>query len=182
MGKMAYCCLVFHPKSTFLTSDYLNILLLKIIGFCRKIRNFADIMGRILAIDYGFKRCGIAVTDESRIIATPLDTIEKHKLLEFLEKYISTNTVDIIVMGLPVDMKGKESEVEPEIRGFLKKLGKQFPTIPIERYDERFTSRMAFQSLIDAGATKSQRREKGNIDKVSAAIILQSFMQYRQKQ
>lgn len=139
-------------------------------------------MGRILAIDYGFKRCGIAVTDESRIIATPLDTIEKHKLLEFLEKYISSHQVDIIVVGQPVDMKGNESEVEPEIRGFLKKLAKQFPGKLVERYDERFTSKMALQTLIDAGATKSQRREKGNIDKVSAAIILQSFMQYRQKQ
>lgn len=139
-------------------------------------------MGRILAIDYGYKRCGIAVTDENRIIATPLETVEKYLLLSFIEKYLLKNTVDIFVIGQPIDMKGNASEVEPEIRGFIKKLRKQFPDIPVERYDERFTSRLALQSLIDAGATKSQRKEKGTIDKVSAAIILQSYMQYRQNE
>lgn len=135
-------------------------------------------MGRILAIDYGSKRCGIAVTDELRMIASPLEMIASHQLIDFLKKYLKENTVDIIVIGEPRDMRGNASESEKFIIPFIKKLIKTFPNTTIDRFDERFTSKLALQSMIDAGSKKSDRRNKGNIDKVSAAIILQDYLQY----
>ncbi len=136
-------------------------------------------MGRILAIDYGSKRCGIAVTDELRLIASPLDTVPATSLLDFLKKYCTQNKVDIIVFGKPVDMSGKASDSEKQITPFINQLKKAMPDMPIDRWDERFTSKMALQAMIDAGSKKSDRREKGNIDKVSAAIILQDYLTYK---
>lgn len=135
-------------------------------------------MGRILAIDYGLKRCGIAVSDEMRIIASPLEAVPTHTLLVYLKTYCETHTVDIIVVGKPLAMDGSASETERFIKQFVNQLKKAFPLMQIDRYDERFTSRMALQAMIDAGSKKSERREKGNIDKVSAAIILQDYMNY----
>ncbi|PLW91761.1 MAG: Holliday junction resolvase RuvX [Marinilabiliales bacterium] len=139
-------------------------------------------MGRIMAIDYGRKRCGIAVTDEERIIASPLDTVQTHLLPEFLLKYFSDNNVDIVVLGEPVDMRGEVSESERYIKPFINRFIKMFPMVKLDRFDERFTSKMALQAMIDAGSKKSDRREKGNIDKVSAAIILQDYLQYGMKE
>jgi len=131
-----------------------------------------------MAIDYGRKRCGIAVTDEERIIATPLDTVQAHLLPDFLSRYFRDNKVDIVVLGEPVDMKGAVSESEKYIVPFMNRFRKMFPDIKLDRFDERFTSKMALQAMIDAGSKKSDRRNKGNIDKVSAAIILQDYLQY----
>jgi putative Holliday junction resolvase len=142
---------------------------------------FAVAMGRIMAIDYGRKRCGIAVTDELRMIASPYDTVLAHQLEDFLKKYFSENLVDIVVIGLPVDMKGDASESEKYIQPFLNRFKKLFPEKKLERFDERFTSKMALQAMITAGSKKSDRRDKGNIDKVSAAIILQDYLQYAMK-
>jgi len=132
-----------------------------------------------MAIDYGSKRCGIAVTDELRMIASPLDTVPGTGLLEFLKKYCTQNNVDVIVFGKPVDMSGKPSDSEKQITSFINQLKKAMPDMPIDRWDERFTSKMALQAMIDAGSKKSERREKGNIDKVSAAIILQDYLTYK---
>lgn len=138
-------------------------------------------MGRIMAIDYGRKRCGIAVTDELRIIASPYDTVSTHLLEDFLKKYFSENEVDIVVLGEPVDMKGLASEAEKYIKPFMNRFKKLFPSMKLDRFDERFTSKMALQAMIDAGSKKSERRNKGNIDKVSAAIILQDYLQFALK-
>ena len=136
-------------------------------------------MGRIMAIDYGSKRCGIAVTDELRMIASPLDTVPGTALLAFLQKYCSQNKVDVIVFGKPTDMSGKPSDSEKQITPFINQLRKAMPDMQIDRWDERFTSKMALQAMIDAGSKKSDRREKGNIDKVSAAIILQDYLNFK---
>ncbi|MDX9931855.1 MAG: Holliday junction resolvase RuvX [Bacteroidales bacterium] len=136
-------------------------------------------MGRIIAIDYGSKRCGIAVTDELRMIASPLDTVSGTALLAFLQNYCSQNKVDVIVFGKPTDMSGKPSESEKQITPFINQLKKAMPEMQIDRWDERFTSKMALQAMIAAGSKKSDRREKGNIDKVSAAIILQDYLTFK---
>lgn len=136
-------------------------------------------MGRIMAIDFGTKRCGIAITDEQRIIATPLTTIPASELVDFIQKYCEKNNLDIIVFGKPVDMLGKPSESEKQMIPYINRLKKLMPQIAIERWDERFTSKMALQAMIDAGSKKSERREKGNIDKISATIILQDYMNYK---
>ena len=107
-----------------------------------------------MAIDYGRKRCGIAVTDEARIIASPLETVKTHILPEFLLEYFSENDVDIVVLGEPVDMKGEASESERYIKPFISRFIKMFPMIKLDRYDERFTSKMALQAMIDAGSKK----------------------------
>jgi len=132
-----------------------------------------------MAIDYGSKRCGIAVTDELRLIASPLETVPATGLLEFLKKYCAQNKVDILVFGKPTDMSGKPSDSEKQITPFINQLKKAMPDMQIDRWDERFTSKMALQAMIDAGSKKSDRREKGNIDKVSAAIILQDYLTYK---
>ena len=138
-------------------------------------------MGRILAIDYGSKRCGIAVTDELRIIASPLDTVHGKDLIDFLKNYCSQNKVDVIVFGKPVDMSGKPSETEKQIIPVINQIKKVIPEIEIDRWDERFTSKMATKAMIEAGSKKSDRKIKGNIDKVNAAIILQDYLTYKIK-
>jgi len=133
-------------------------------------------MGRILAIDYGTKRTGLAVTDEMQIIASGLITVETKDLLSFLENYIATENVEKFVIGLPKQMDNTASESEVYIQKFLEKLVKSIPHIPIERVDERFTSKMAFQTMIDSGLKKKQRKNKALVDEISATLILQSYL------
>lgn len=136
-------------------------------------------MGQILAIDYGKARCGIAVTDDMRIIASGLDTVQTTVLIEFLTKYFTENKVDEVVVGLPTDLKGNVSEVETDILKFIGEFQKEFPGITVHRFDERFTSKMASFFISQSGKSKKKRQEKGLIDKVSATIILQNFLEQR---
>lgn len=136
-------------------------------------------MGQILAIDYGKARCGIAVTDDMRIIATALQTVETKFLMEFLKKYFSENKVEDIVVGLPTDLRGNLSEIETDILKFIESFKTEFPEIAVHRLDERFTSKMASFFISQSGKSKKQRQEKGLIDKVSATIILQNFLEQR---
>lgn len=133
-------------------------------------------MPRILAIDYGLKRVGIAVTDALQIIATPLETIATPKILEFLKEYIFTETVECFVIGEPKKLDNTEADILQAIQNFADKLQILFPDILIEWQDERFTSSIARKSLLASGYKKSQRRDKTLIDKLSANIILTDFM------
>ena len=133
-------------------------------------------MGRIIALDYGRKRTGIAVTDELQIIASGLTTVETKDVFSFLKKYIASERIDVFVVGEPKQMDNTPSESEELIKKFLIQLQKYFPNIPIERVDERFTSKMAFQSMIDAGLKKKKRQNKALIDEISATLILQNYL------
>ena len=133
-------------------------------------------MARILAIDYGEKRTGIAVTDELQIIASGLITVKTDKLIKFLIDYTNKEQVELFIVGLPKQMNNSDSESEKHILSFLKQLKKSLPKIPIKRIDERFTSKIAFQTMIDSGLKKKQRRNKGLVDEISATIILQSYL------
>ena len=133
-------------------------------------------MGRILAIDYGTKRTGLAVTDEMQIIASGLTTVDTKALIVFLKNYITSENVEKFVVGLPKQMNNTASESEVYIQKFLQKLTNSIPDIPVERVDERFTSKMAFQSMIDSGLKKKQRQNKALIDEISATLILQSYL------
>ncbi|MDG1393958.1 MAG: Holliday junction resolvase RuvX [Flavobacteriaceae bacterium] len=133
-------------------------------------------MGRLLAIDYGSKRTGIAVTDEMQIIASGLTTVETKTLILFLKTYCEKESVELFLIGLPKQMNNELSESEPLILKFIQTLKKQIPQIPIERVDERFTSKMAFQTMIDSGLNKKQRKNKAMVDEISATLILQSYL------
>ena len=133
-------------------------------------------MGRIMAIDYGIKRTGLAVTDPLGIIASGLDTVETPKLMSYIEAYSRRETVDRFVVGDARHMDNTPSESARYIEPFVIALKKKFPDIPVERVDERFTSKIAFQSMIDRGMSKKKRRDKAIIDTVSAVLILQSYM------
>lgn len=133
-------------------------------------------MGRILAIDFGKVRTGIAVTDELQIIASGLTTVATEQLIPFLKDYASREPIDLFLVGKPKQMDNSDSESEALIIPFLKKLSETLPHIPIERVDERFTSKMAVKTMIDSGLKKKQRRNKGLIDEISATIILQSYL------
>lgn len=133
-------------------------------------------MGRILAIDYGNKRTGIAVTDPFRIIASGLITVETKSLFKFIEDYLSKEDVDIIVVGEPKQMDYTDSEIAPRINVFVENLKTIYPNIKIDRVDERFTSKMAFQTMIDSGLSKLQRRNKALVDEIAATIMLQSYL------
>ncbi|MFL0353795.1 Holliday junction resolvase RuvX [Xanthomarina sp. GH4-25] len=133
-------------------------------------------MGRILAIDFGKVRTGIAVTDEMQIIASGLETVATKELIAFLKSYIATENVELFVVGEPKQMNNEPSESEALIIPFLEKLKKAIPTIPIERVDERFTSKMAFQTMIDSGLSKKKRKNKALVDEISATLILQSYL------
>lgn len=137
-------------------------------------------MGRILGIDYGLKRTGIAVTDEMQIIASGLTTVPTKELILFLKDYTSKENVDLFVIGEPKQMNNTPSESEKLITGFLKDLKKEIPKIPIQRVDERFTSKMAFQTMIDGGLKKKQRQNKALVDEISATLILQSYLYSKQ--
>ncbi len=134
-------------------------------------------MGRILAIDYGIKRTGLAVTDELRLIATALGTVETPNLLSYLGDYCQREQVDFFVVGEAKHLDNTPAESAPLIEAFVEKLHQSFPEKEIARMDERFTSKMAFQAMIDGGLGKKQRRNKGTIDSVSAVLILQNYMQ-----
>lgn len=133
-------------------------------------------MSRILAIDYGKVRTGIAVTDELQIIASGLTTVATSDLISFLTTYTQKENVSLFLVGLPKQMDNSDSESEALIIPFLEKLQKQFPQIPMQRVDERFTSKMAFQTMLDGGMKKKQRQNKELIDEISATIILQSYL------
>lgn len=133
-------------------------------------------MGRILAIDYGTKRTGIAITDELRLIASGLTTVETYKLMPFLQKYILEENVDLILVGEPTQKDGSPSDVEIHIKKFLEFFAKSFPQKEVIRVDERYTSKMAFQTMIDSGLKKKQRRNKELLDEISATIILQNYL------
>jgi len=133
-------------------------------------------MARILAIDFGTKRTGIAVTDELQIIASGLTTVDTKGLLQFLKTYTSDEDVELFLVGEPKQMDNSASESEIHILPFIARLEKTFPNIPIKRVDERFTSKMAFQTMIDSGLKKKQRKNKALIDEISATLILQSYL------
>lgn len=137
-------------------------------------------MGRILAIDYGQKRVGLAVTDELKIIANALTTVHSKDVISFLKDYISKEKLELFVIGEPKQMNNSPSESAKFVEIFIKKLKKEFPEIPIKKFDERFTSKIAFQSMIDSGLKKKDRRNKEIIDRVSATLILQSYLEANQ--
>jgi putative Holliday junction resolvase len=136
-------------------------------------------MGRILSIDYGRKRTGLAVTDELQIIATPVGTFASSELIAVLKRYVAENPVERFVVGEPRDLMNRPSEAEQYIAPFLRLLEKEFPGIPIERVDERFTSKMAARTIAESGLRKNDRRNKALVDQVSATIILQSYLEMR---
>ncbi len=133
-------------------------------------------MARILAFDYGEKRIGIAITDELQIIASGLTTIETKKIFSFLTDYMQKENVELFIVGEPKQMNNSASESEYLIKIFIEKLSTTFPKTPIRRIDERFTSKLAFQSMIDSGLKKKQRQNKSLIDEISATLILQSYL------
>ena len=133
-------------------------------------------MARILAIDFGEKRTGLAVTDELQIIASGLTTVATKNLLSFIKDYIKKESVELFIVGKPSQMNNLDSESEKHILPFLKSLNNSIPNIPIISIDERFTSKMAFQTMIDSGLNKKQRRNKALVDEISATIILQSYL------
>lgn len=134
-------------------------------------------MGRILAIDYGAKRIGLAVTDPLQMIANPLDTISTDEILDYLKKYVNQEEVDIIVVGMPTHRDGSDTHVTSEVRRFMQILTKEFPAISLRQEDERFTSKLAQNAMVMGGMKKKQRQKKGNVDRISAVIILQSFLE-----
>ncbi|MFK7814190.1 MAG: Holliday junction resolvase RuvX [Maribacter sp.] len=133
-------------------------------------------MGRIVALDYGKKRTGIAVTDELQLIASGLTTVSTHELLDFLKKYVSDERVVRFVVGEPRQMNNTPSESEIFIAPFLSRLKKAFPEVPVVREDERFTSKLALRTMIDSGLSKKQRKDKALVDEISATIILQAHL------
>ncbi len=134
-------------------------------------------MPRILAIDYGTKRVGLAVTDPLKIIASALETVHSKDVIVFLKTYLEIEEVEAFVVGMPVNLDGEDTNNTSHVKGFVKNLQKTFPDIPVHLHDERFTSKIALQAMILSGYSKKDRREKGNIDKISAVIILQSYME-----
>lgn len=134
-------------------------------------------MGRLLAIDYGTKRTGIAVSDTLKIIANGLTTVSTHILLNYLKSYLSKEDVERIIVGLPKQMNNEYSDNMKHIRPFVKKLEELFPAIPVELFDERFTSSLAQKAILDAGLKKKDRQNKALVDEVSATIILQGYME-----
>jgi putative Holliday junction resolvase len=133
-------------------------------------------MGRIIGIDYGTKRIGLAVTDPLQIFASPLDTVRPEEFYNFIGNYLKTETIDAFVIGYPVQMNNQPSQSVNQINPFIKKLKRTFPDKQIHLVDERFTSKMALQTMIDGGVRKNDRRDKSLVDKISASIILQSFL------
>ncbi|HHU46916.1 MAG TPA: Holliday junction resolvase RuvX [Bacteroidales bacterium] len=134
-------------------------------------------MGRVLAIDYGQKRVGFAVSDPDKIIAQGLDTVHVTQAFDFIQNYISIEQVETIVVGNPKRLDNTQSESARFIEPFVNRLKKAFPSIPIVRIDERFTSKIAFQTMLDGGLKKKERQNKALVDKISATVILQSYLQ-----
>ena len=134
-------------------------------------------MARILCIDYGLKRTGIAVTDPLQIIATGLTTVDSKELLSFLKKYFLQEVVELIVIGDPKNLDDSDTHATPLVKEIIMKLEKEFPQIPIKKVDERFTSKMAKQAMIDMGMKKKDRRNKRTVDEIAATIMLQEYLQ-----
>lgn len=134
-------------------------------------------MARILAIDYGGKRTGLAVTDPLQIIATGLETIESKELIPWLKKYLSQELVELIIIGLPKNWDESDTHGTPLVEAAIKKIQKEFPAVPLKTVDERYTSRMAKDAMLEMGMKKKDRRVKGNVDVIAATIILQEYMQ-----
>jgi len=134
-------------------------------------------MGRILAIDYGRKRTGLAVTDPLQMIANGLTTVSSHELVNYLKDYVSRESVDLFVVGLPKQMNNEPSENMQYIEAFVKHLKRILPDIPVEYYDERFTSVLAHRAMVDGGLKKKKRQDKALVDEISAVIILQTYME-----
>ena len=139
-------------------------------------------MGRILGIDYGRKRTGVAVTDPLKIVAGNLATVPTHTLLQFIKDYAAREPVERIVVGLPTKLNGEPSESMRYITPFVERLRKEMPDMPIVMYDERFTSTIAHQTMIDGGMKKSDRRDKSRVDAIAATIILNDFLQSKYNQ
>ena len=137
-------------------------------------------MDRIICIDYGRIRVGVAVTDPLGIFASALDTVHSAKIIDYLKKYASNENVVRFVVGYPMNMNGKPSEAAKDVDIFLKHLAKAFPDIPVTLEDERFTSVLAHRAMIEGGMSKKDRMNKESVDKISAAIILQSYLDRRQ--
>lgn len=133
-------------------------------------------MDRIIGIDYGRKRIGIAVSDPLRIFASPLETVQSTKIIEYLKSYSAGERIVRFVVGYPINMNGKPSEAAADVDIFLKQLAKAFPDVPVTLEDERFTSVLAHRAMIDGGMKASDRRDKASVDKISAAIILQGYL------
>ncbi|OLY92587.1 putative holliday junction resolvase [Cnuella takakiae] len=134
-------------------------------------------MGRILAIDYGGKRTGLAVTDPLRIIASALTTLETHKLMAFLKDYFSKEPVDEVIIGMPLNWDDTATHATPLVKGFIKAFKRDFPAMKITEVDERYTSKMASQAMIQMGMKKKDRQVKGNVDQIAATIMLQEYME-----
>ena len=132
-----------------------------------------------MAIDYGTKRTGIAVTDELQLIASGLTTVETPKLFPFLTQYFATEKVQTVVVGLPKKLNNEEADIDVKIQKFIRRFQQEFPAIAIERQDERFTSKMAFQTMIDSGLNKKQRQNKALVDEIAATIMLQDYLHYK---
>ena len=137
-------------------------------------------MARLLAIDFGTKRTGIAITDEMQIIASGLTTVSTKDLISFLKDYFAKEDVELIIIGEPKQKDGTHSEVEVCIKNFILKLVKAFPTLRIERMDERFTSKIALKTMIESGLSKKKRQNKSLVDEISATIILQDYLKIKQ--
>ena len=138
-------------------------------------------MTRVLAIDFGLKRTGLAVTDPARIIASALETVETKGLMGFLKDYLSKEKVEGFVVGLPVNLDGRDTDATPHVRGFITELKKRFPAQWVETTDERLTSRIAQQTLLASGIGKQARRDKGTLDRISATILLQGWLEQRSR-
>lgn len=134
-------------------------------------------MGRILAIDYGKKRTGLAVTDPLRIVAGPLETVPTHTLIDYLKAYFEKEQVDEVVIGHPKQMNNEDSESMQYIRPFMTQFGRVFPAMKLVQFDERFTSVLAHKAMIDGGMKKKQRQDKAVVDKIAACIILEDYLQ-----
>jgi putative Holliday junction resolvase len=133
-------------------------------------------LSRILAIDYGLKRTGLAVTDPLKIIATGLTTVESKKLVPFLKNYFSREEVELIIIGEPKNWDDTDTHATPLVEKCIKDLQKNFPAIPIKKVDERFTSKMASQAMIEMGMKKKKRQDKALVDEIAATIMLQEYM------
>jgi putative holliday junction resolvase len=133
-------------------------------------------MARIMAIDYGLKRTGIAVTDPLQIIATGLTTVESPKLIVFLKEYMRTEVVELILMGEPKNWDDSDTHATPLVRQIVQRLQKEFPAVPLKMVDERFTSKMASRAMIEMGLKKKQRRNKALVDEIAATILLQEYL------
>lgn len=131
-----------------------------------------------MAIDYGKKRTGLAVTDPLKMIASGLGTVPSHELIPYLKKYFAAEAVELVLIGMPRNLDGSATDATALVQECIRILGKHFPDMPVKQVDERFTSKMAFQSMLDSGLKKKDRQQKGLVDEISATILLQEYLQY----